>query len=154
MLICCVYEGEAKLPLRLMNNFEGAWWHGGKVPHVINVGNRNLDRNSRSGCWLPQYFLFFPSVTSRNFLDGVIVCFKYKSVFLCRITSSCFCWSEETSVLSTWNPTAVARVPSQVKSCGICGRQSDREASFLRVLRYPLPILIPPNAPCSSIIRG
>jgi hypothetical protein len=28
------------------------------------------------------------------------------------------------------------------------------EAGFLRVLRFPLPILIPPTAPYSSIIRG
>jgi hypothetical protein len=48
----------------------------------------------------------------------------------------------------------MARLLSQVNSGGICGRQSGTEADFLRVLGFPLPILIPPNAPCSSIIRG
>jgi hypothetical protein len=47
-------------------------------------------------------------------------------------------------------PTAAARVRAQVKSCGICGGQSDTAARFLRVLRFPLPILIPPTAPHSS----
>jgi hypothetical protein len=55
--------------------------------------------------------------------------------------------------VSRWLPTAVARVRSQVKSCGIRGGQSGTGARFLRVLRFPLPILIPPTAPHSSIIR-
>jgi hypothetical protein len=47
-------------------------------------------------------------------------------------------------------PTATAQVRAQIRSCGICGRQSDTGAGFLRVLRFPLPILIPPTAPQSS----
>jgi hypothetical protein len=49
--------------------------------------------------------------------------------------------------VSRWLPTAAARVPSQVRSCGICGEQNGTGADFLRVLRFPLPILIPPTAP-------
>jgi hypothetical protein len=53
-------------------------------------------------------------------------------------------------------PTAAARVRARVRSCGIYGAQSGTEADFLRVLRFPLPIRIPPIAPQSllSIIRG
>jgi hypothetical protein len=39
-------------------------------------------------------------------------------------------------------PTAEARVRAEVMSCG----QSDIRANFLRVLQFPLPILILPNA--------
>jgi hypothetical protein len=53
-------------------------------------------------------------------------------------------------------PTAAARVRAQVRSCGACSGQSDTGEGFLRVLRFPLPILIPPTAPhsSSSIIWG
>jgi hypothetical protein len=52
-------------------------------------------------------------------------------------------------------PTAASRVRAHVRSCGICGGQSGTGADFLRVLQFPLPILIPPTAPhSSSIIRG
>jgi hypothetical protein len=47
-----------------------------------------------------------------------------------------------------------ARVSSQIRACGICGGQSSNGAGFLRVHRFPLPILIPPNVPYSSIIQG
>jgi hypothetical protein len=37
---------------------------------------------------------------------------------------------------------------------GICGEQSGAGAGFLRVLRFPLPIFIPPNSPSSSQSPG
>jgi hypothetical protein len=55
-------------------------------------------------------------------------------------------------------PTAAARVRARARvwSCGICGRQSGAGAGFLRILRFPLPIFIPPIASQSpsSIIWG
>jgi hypothetical protein len=53
-------------------------------------------------------------------------------------------------------PIAAARIRAHVRSCGICGGQSGTGADFLLVLRFLLPILIPPTAPhsSSSIIRG
>jgi hypothetical protein len=47
-------------------------------------------------------------------------------------------------------PTAAARVRAWVRSCGFCGGQSGTGAGFLRVLRFTLPIHIPPIAPQSS----
>jgi hypothetical protein len=51
-------------------------------------------------------------------------------------------------------PTSAARVRSQVMSCGICGEKSGTAAGFLLVLRFPLPILFPPNATHSYTTRG
>jgi hypothetical protein len=58
--------------------------------------------------------------------------------------------------VSRWLPTAVAWVRARIWSCGICGGQNDAGAVFLRVLRSPLLVFIPPIAPQSpsSIIRG
>jgi hypothetical protein len=52
--------------------------------------------------------------------------------------------------VSRWFPTGAARVRAQVWSSGICGGQSGAGAGFLRVLRFPLPIFIPPNSPLSQ----
>jgi hypothetical protein len=46
-------------------------------------------------------------------------------------------------------PTPVARVQTLFMSCGIYGGQSGTGAGFLRVLRFPLPIRIPPIVPQS-----
>jgi hypothetical protein len=53
-------------------------------------------------------------------------------------------------------PTAAAWVRTRVRSCRICGGQIGTGAGFLRILRFPLPIIIPTIAPPSpsSIIRG
>jgi hypothetical protein len=61
-----------------------------------------------------------------------------------------------TQAVSRRLPTAAARVRARVRSCRICGGQSGTGERCLWVLRFPLPILIPPTAPHwpSSIIRG
>jgi hypothetical protein len=58
--------------------------------------------------------------------------------------------------VSRWLPIAAAQVRARVWSCGICGGQSGAGAGFLQVLRFPLPIFIPPIAPQSpsSIMWG
>jgi hypothetical protein len=45
--------------------------------------------------------------------------------------------------VSRWLPTAAAGV-RVLAACGVCGGQSGTGAGFLRVLRFPLP-MIPPN---------
>jgi hypothetical protein len=52
--------------------------------------------------------------------------------------------------VSRWFPTAAARVRARVWSSWICGGQSGVGASFLRVLRFPLPIFITQNSPSSQ----
>jgi hypothetical protein len=55
-------------------------------------------------------------------------------------------------VVNRWLPTAAAGVRAPVRSCGIYGGQSGTGAGFFQVLRFPLPIFIPPIAPQSTII--
>jgi hypothetical protein len=49
--------------------------------------------------------------------------------------------------VSRWLPTAAARVRVRA-AYGVCGGQSGNGGGFLRVLRFPLPI-IPPISPSS-----
>jgi hypothetical protein len=42
--------------------------------------------------------------------------------------------------VSRWFPTAAARVRIRA-ACGLCGGQSGTRVGFLRVLRFPLPII-------------
>jgi hypothetical protein len=49
--------------------------------------------------------------------------------------------------VSRWLPTAPARVRIRA-ACGVCGGQNGSGTGFLRVLRFPLP-LIPPISPSS-----
>jgi hypothetical protein len=77
------------------------------------------------------------------------------SCILAEIRTHLQCGRAIAQAVSRRLPTAGTRVRARVKSCGIRGRQSGTGAGFLLVLRFPLPILIPPTAPhtSTSIIR-
>jgi hypothetical protein len=53
--------------------------------------------------------------------------------------------------VSRWLRTAATRVRAPVCSSGICGGQSGARAGCLHVLRFPLPIFIPPISPFSQL---
>jgi hypothetical protein len=56
-------------------------------------------------------------------------------------------WPCRSSAVRRWLPTAAARVRVRA-ACGICGGQSSTGGGFIRLLRFPLPI-IPPICPLS-----
>jgi hypothetical protein len=47
------------------------------------------------------------------------------------------------------DPTAAARVRVRAKHVGVSGGQSGTGAGFLRILRFPLPIIIPTTSASS-----
>jgi hypothetical protein len=59
-------------------------------------------------------------------------------------------------VVIRWLPTVVARVRAQVSYVGFVVDKVTLEQVFFKVLRFPLPIFIPPTVPQSpsSIIWG
>jgi hypothetical protein len=66
--------------------------------------------------------------------------FVFLNVHVSEILGPC-----RSSAVRRWLPTAAARVRVRA-ACGICGGQSGTGAGFIRVLRFPLPI-IPPISP-------
>jgi hypothetical protein len=75
--------------------------------------------------------------TKRHYLITLIT----SVIFIASLTSG--------RVVSRRLAIAAARVRSLNKSCGICGGQSGTGAGYLRVLRFPLPIIYSTN--CSKI---
>jgi hypothetical protein len=51
--------------------------------------------------------------------------------------------------VNRWLPTAAVRVRDRAEHLGVCSGQSGTGADFLRVLLFPLPIIIPPVSPLS-----
>jgi hypothetical protein len=56
--------------------------------------------------------------------------------------------------VNRWLPITEPRFRARVRSYSICDGQSDRGTCILRVIRYRLPILIPPTARHSSPSSG
>jgi hypothetical protein len=82
--------------------------------------------------------------------------FEIHSCHLRMHTVSCGESLAIAQAVSSWLSSAAARVRARVWLHGICSGQSGAGAGFLQVLRFPLPIFIPPIAPQSpsSIISG
>jgi hypothetical protein len=59
-------------------------------------------------------------------------------------------FSQKTRCIIITMASRLLRLSPRHSSSGICGGQSDAGAGFLRVLRFPLPIFIPPNSPSSQ----
>jgi hypothetical protein len=89
-----------------------------------NFLNNEYRRNCKAQEVCPKYFLY-------------INCYSLRGRAIAQAVSRCL-------------PTTAARVRARVWSSGICCGQSGAGAGFLRVLRFPLPIFIPPNSPSSQ----
>jgi hypothetical protein len=55
--------------------------------------------------------------------------------------------------VSRWLPTPAAQLGVRA-ACGVCGGQSGTGVGFLRVLRFPLPFMIPLISPSESSGAG
>jgi hypothetical protein len=109
----------------------------------------------------PTTFPFHRLFYSRSLSLSFPLCFQCFKMLNCWIQLSICIALIKTEfgraiaqAVSRWLPTAAARVRARVWSSGICGGQSGARAGFLRVLRFPLPIFIPPIAPQSPCTIG
>jgi hypothetical protein len=65
-----------------------------------------------------------------------------KMIFNCSV----YIRRDIAQAVSRWLPISVIRVRGRSGSDGICGGQTGAGAGFLRVIRFPLPILVPRNS--------
>jgi hypothetical protein len=87
-------------------------------------------------------------------LRNVVLELNNKRVFTVQKVNSCTNMGVIAKAASRRLPTATVRVRCQFRPCEICVGHSGIEAGFLRVLRFPLPILIAPAVPCSATTRS
>jgi hypothetical protein len=130
-------------------------------PRLLGRSVRSLVSIPTELYWLRIYFILYSFVTTAEI---TVYCHGFYFIYtkfrkLNSFPSSRVRRGKDSATaqaVSRRLPTAVAWVRSQVWSCGICGGQSGTGPGFRRVLRFPLPILIPPTVPqsWSPIIWG
>jgi hypothetical protein len=135
------------------------WYKMDRVPRI----------NSRLRCHVRHLLALHPSwggggfrpfifITAQKYycgitiLEGLRETMKHVSQGTCRESNwvSLHYGRAIAQAVSRWLPTAAAWVRCRVWSSGICGGQSGGGTGFLRILRFALPIFIPPIAPQSS----
>jgi hypothetical protein len=82
---------------------------------------------------------------SHSFNVNVKICYMFRPYN--KVIIRHICGRAVAQEVRRWLPTAAARVRVRA-GCGVCGGQSGTGAGFLRVFRFPLPI-IPPISPLS-----
>jgi hypothetical protein len=112
------------------------------------IFSESQDSNSESQNLNERYF----NVATNNKI-GMVCSMQYINISQMHYFQFCtlhwFSRSFTSNNFPPWRPGF------ESASCGICGRLSGTGAGFLRVLRFPLPIRIPPISPqSSSIIWG
>jgi hypothetical protein len=101
-------------------------------------------RNMKQGCQPPVCADLRVGTVSKQ------IRLLYSAIFIYGVTAGKGrAIAEAVSRWRRWLPTAAARVQSRVWSSGICGGQSGVGAGCLRVLRFPLPFILP-NSPSSQ----
>jgi hypothetical protein len=107
---------------------------------LINLRNSSFNKSSISDVLFIHSFLhewlYSPLLGPRLFFSFV--------TFLTQMIGRAV-----PQTVSRWLPTVATRLRARVWSYGICGGQYGAGAGFLRGLRFPLPIFIPPIAPQS-----
>jgi hypothetical protein len=97
------------------------------------------DKTKTCGCYNPLTSIFVVSVPNLYiYIKNFIYIIQTESENVGRALAQ---------AVRRWLPTVAARVRVWA-ACGVCGGQSGTGAGFLRVLRFPLPI-IPPISPSS-----
>jgi hypothetical protein len=119
--------------------------------YVVFPGYRCLSRECDGTTYAWKLCYIYPHVVGKDFINK----FMTKELLLKMRSDDDDDDSNNNyraQAVSCRLPTVMARVRSQVSSCGICGDQCGTGAGFLRILRFPLPVLIPPTAPYSVFI--
>jgi hypothetical protein len=142
------------LTFRTSESYETVIVFNARMSYISGIKGREFLELEPKNNWCNDWKLAlaaFPKRVKERFYATIHM---YVYIYICIYRSLYFWICTIAQTISGRLPTVAAQVRSQVRLCGICDWKRWAGAGSLGVLRFTLPILTPPTASYTLIIRS